>query len=136
MEKKILYVVCAIIVSEGRFFLARRPENKDSGGLWEFPGGKVDEGETYQEAIVREIKEELSLDVVAHQVYPSVVKTNDLGTIELIPIRVLAFGYDVELTEHSDYKWCDISDADSMSLCPGDEEILQMIKDGVIICQK
>lgn len=58
-----LVAACALIDADGRVLLARRPANKDMAGLWEFPGGKVDPGERPEETLVRELKEELGIDV-------------------------------------------------------------------------
>lgn len=56
-----LIVPCALIMNEGKLLVARRPINKDQGGKWESPGGKADEGETEQEALIREVMEELGI---------------------------------------------------------------------------
>ncbi len=61
--KLLLVAACALIDADGRVLLARRPANKDMAGLWEFPGGKVDPGERPEETLVRELKEELGIDV-------------------------------------------------------------------------
>jgi 8-oxo-dGTP diphosphatase len=58
-----LVVAAALIDADGRVLLARRPAHKELGGLWEFPGGKVHEGETPEAALIRELKEELGIDV-------------------------------------------------------------------------
>ena len=59
----LLVVACALVDLEGRILLARRPEGKKMAGLWEFPGGKMDPGETPEAALIRELKEELGIDV-------------------------------------------------------------------------
>lgn len=59
----VLVTAVALIDADGRVLLAQRPEGKSMAGLWEFPGGKVDEGETPEAALVRELKEELGLDI-------------------------------------------------------------------------
>jgi 8-oxo-dGTP diphosphatase len=57
----LLVVACALIDADGRILLAQRPEGKSLAGLWEFPGGKVDPGETPEEALIRELREELGI---------------------------------------------------------------------------
>lgn len=65
MAKLVLVAACALIDGDGRVLLAQRPEGKAMSGLWEFPGGKLAEGETPEAALVRELKEELGIDVTA-----------------------------------------------------------------------
>ena len=62
MTKLVLVAACALIDRDGRILLAQRPEGKSMAGFWEFPGGKLEEGETPEEAIIRELKEELDID--------------------------------------------------------------------------
>ena len=59
----LMVVACAILDSDNRILLARRPEGKDFAGLWEFPGGKVEAGESLEQALIRELHEELDMDV-------------------------------------------------------------------------
>lgn len=59
----LLVVACALIDADGRVLLARRPEGKSFAGLWEFPGGKVEPGERPEDALIRELQEELAIDI-------------------------------------------------------------------------
>ncbi|MGB2152218.1 MAG: (deoxy)nucleoside triphosphate pyrophosphohydrolase, partial [Parvibaculales bacterium] len=61
----IFVVACALVDGDGRVLVAERPAGKNMAGLWEFPGGKVETGETPESALIRELKEELSIDVTA-----------------------------------------------------------------------
>ncbi len=63
--KLLLVVACALIDADGRVLIAQRPEGKQLGGLWEFPGGKIDVGERPEEALIRELAEELGVEVKA-----------------------------------------------------------------------
>ncbi len=70
-EKPLLLVAaCALIDTDGRILLARRPEGKKMAGLWEFPGGKLDPGETPEAAVIRELREELGIDVASNCLAP------------------------------------------------------------------
>ena len=69
-KKLVLVAACALIDIEGRILLARRPEGKSMAGLWEFPGGKLDPGETPEAALIRELREELGIDVAANCLAP------------------------------------------------------------------
>jgi 8-oxo-dGTP diphosphatase len=61
--KLLIVAACALIDADGRVLIAKRPANKDMAGLWEFPGGKVDPGERPEQTLIRELKEELGIDV-------------------------------------------------------------------------
>ena len=61
----LLVVACALVDADGRVLVAQRPEGKSMAGLWEFPGGKIEADETPEAALIRELKEELSIDVTA-----------------------------------------------------------------------
>jgi 8-oxo-dGTP diphosphatase len=69
-KRIVLVAACALIDADGRVLLARRPEGKAMAGLWEFPGGKVDPGETPEAALIRELKEELAIDVAENCLAP------------------------------------------------------------------
>lgn len=72
-----LVVACALIDIDGRVLLQQRSDGKEHAGLWEFPGGKVDSGETTNDAIIRELKEELNIDVTAACLAPLCFSTID-----------------------------------------------------------
>ena len=65
MTKKSIHVAVGVIYRNNQLFICKRPDNKHQGGLWEFPGGKIERGETPEAALIRELKEELSIDVTA-----------------------------------------------------------------------
>ena len=63
MTKIVLVAACALVDADGRILLAQRPEGKSMAGLWEFPGGKVEQGERPEETLIRELEEELGIEV-------------------------------------------------------------------------
>lgn len=100
-----LKVSCAIIESDGKILAAQRGENMRNAGKWEFPGGKIEEGESAEACIIREIKEELMIDIevlaqeeAVNYVYPDF-------KICLIPFRCKQIGGNITLNEHQSISW-------------------------------
>ncbi len=84
-EKKLLLVVAAALVdADNRVLLAQRPEGKSMAGLWEFPGGKLDPGETPEAALVRELREELGIEVSPPCLAPLTFASHDHGGFHLL----------------------------------------------------
>lgn len=113
-----IVVVAAVIRDGDRYLVCRRPAHKRHGGLWEFPGGKVEEGETPADAVRRELKEELALEVVS--VGATRFVATDPGTdfrVEFIEVTVA--GAPVPL-EHSAVAWHGPRSLASLSLAPSD----------------
>ncbi len=104
-------VVCGVITdSEGKVLACRRGEGRHLAGLWEFPGGKVDEGETPEAALARELKEELGVSVTVGEMLEAVVEWTD----GVVSIRLAGYwcrisdGEPVAL-EHEELRWCKVS---------------------------
>ncbi|PQA86502.1 (deoxy)nucleoside triphosphate pyrophosphohydrolase [Hyphococcus luteus] len=84
MAKLLLVAACALIDRDGKVLMARRPDGKDHAGLWEFPGGKLAEGETPEAALVRELREELAIDTEASCLAPAAFASEALGDFHLL----------------------------------------------------
>ena len=69
-HRLVLVAACVLVDGQGQVLITRRPEGKPLAGLWEFPGGKIEAGETPEEALVRELKEELAIDIVLSRLTP------------------------------------------------------------------
>lgn len=128
MNRKPLAVVAAIIVRDGRFLLCRRPLSKARGGQWEFPGGKVEAGETKFEAIVRELREELNITVEPQAECASALYDYPELTVSLTLISAKIAEGEPELLEHLDAKWVTAQEAGAMVLCPADRILLRQVE--------
>lgn len=126
-EKPPLPVVCALIERAGRVLLARRPVHKHLALKWEFPGGKVDGGETPEAALHREIKEELGCTIVLGRPLPRFIHIYDHTTIEMIPFvcRLAPGSPKPHPTEHVAIAWARPAELDTYDLAAADLPVVQ-----------
>ncbi|OYW75091.1 MAG: hypothetical protein B7Z37_14815 [Verrucomicrobia bacterium 12-59-8] len=119
-------VVCAIIVRDERILLAQRPPDKKLGGLWEFPGGKVEAGESAEAALHRELQEELGCTVRITQTIQPLVHAYAWGSIELIPFvcALTAESAEPHPHEHTALVWVERTQLRSYDLAPADVPLL------------
>ena len=113
-------VTCAIIVRQGMALVVRRAEGMHLAGYWEFPGGKLRQGESPRDCIVREIQEELSLEVSPVAALEPVEHEYPDKSIRLIPFVCALEGGELELREHTEARWLWPEDLLSLELCPAD----------------
>ncbi len=101
-------VVCGVLMDrDGRYLACRRPQGKHLGGLWEFPGGKVDPGESPASALVRELREELGIEVAVGAALEEVVWRYDHGVIRLLPyFCTMPDDQTPQAIEHEELLWC------------------------------
>ncbi len=121
-------VVCGVIEdAEGNLLVCRRPPGKHLGGLWEFPGGKIDEGETATEALIRELREELHIGVTVGPPLQPVIWDYDTVSIRLIPYRCRIASGEPSPVEHDEIRWCPKNTAKTLQWAPADLPILREI---------
>ncbi len=118
-------VVAAVIERDGRWLLGRRPEDKRHGGLWEFPGGKMNDNESALDAAKRELLEELSLDVVG--VGTCMVAVQDEGSPFVIEFVETLVDGEPEALEHSQLGWFSVPDLRGMALAPADARFVEWL---------
>lgn len=112
-------VMAAVIERDGRFLLCQRPVGKRHGGLWEFPGGKVLEGETDLEATRRELDEELGVEVIS--VGDSFLAVPDEGSVFTVEFVPCAIDGEPQSTEHDRVEWVPRSELLDYDLAPCDK---------------
>ncbi len=121
-------VVAALIWNNGKFLACQRPLNKSRALLWEFVGGKVEPGETHQQALQRECMEELAVDVAVGSLFMQVVHTYPDVTVQLFLYNArIVHGTPCKL-EHNDICWLAPQEVDDFEFCPADKDILEKIK--------
>lgn len=121
-------VVAALIWEGERFLACQRPAHKARGLLWEFVGGKVEPGETKEQALIRECREELGVTVAVGDVYMEVDHVYPDLTVHLtLFCATIAEGVPQKL-EHHDIRWITVEEIDQYPFCPADEEILERLK--------
>lgn len=121
-------VVAALIHDGERFLICQRPPGKARGGLWEFPGGKLEEGETPQEALRRECLEELDTQIDIGNAIADVTHVYPDTTVRLRLYEAVITGRPPRMIEHSDMRWIRACELDEFDFCPADVGILQMLK--------
>lgn len=127
----VLVVAVALVDVDGRILIAQRPEGKAMAGLWEFPGGKVEAGETPERALIRELKEELGIDVTEACLAPFTFASHSYETFHLLMPLYLCRRWDgvVRAHEHQALKWVLARDLRSYPMPPADEPLVAMLRD-------
>ena len=119
-------VTCAIIVKDGRVLAARRGAGMNQGGLWEFPGGKVRDGESDEASLVREIREELGLAVLPTGRLEERAHTYDEDRkIVLVPFVCSVLRGELKPVEHSESRWCARDELEGLDWCPADLPVVR-----------
>lgn len=123
-------VAAALIWNNNKeFLICQRPENKARGLLWEFVGGKLEKGETGEQALIRECTEELNITVAVSGIFTDVVHEYPDITVHLTVYNAEIEKGTPELLEHNDMKWITPDEIDNYSFCPADKDILKKIKE-------
>lgn len=127
-DKHIIDVVGAIIKDGERYLVGQRPANKAQGGMWEFMGGKIEPGETPEEALARECREELALDIENEHIIDSVVHEYPEKTIRLTLISCSPkHGSIPKALEHQQIRWVTVPEMRGMPFAPADSELIDKL---------
>ena len=125
--KKQTEVVAALIWDGNRFMICQRPAHKARGLLWEFVGGKVEPGETKEEALIRECREELDVEIEVGDVFMDVLHDYPDLLVHLTLFNAKLEKGEPKLLEHNDLKWITPAEIPAFDFCPADVEILERI---------
>ena len=120
-------VVAALIWDKDKFMICQRPAHKARGLLWEFVGGKVELGETKEQALIRECQEELAVTLTVGDVFMDVIHEYPDLTVHLTLFNAIIAEGEPQKLEHNDIKWITPSEIPNYEFCPADEEILAKI---------
>jgi len=120
-------VAAALIKKGGKFLICQRPAHKTRGLLWEFVGGKLEKGESKEQALVRECKEELDITVKPEGVFMELIHEYPDMTVELTVFNASIESGEITLLEHNDAKWITPDEIAQYDFCPADKDILAAI---------
>jgi mutator protein MutT len=120
-------VTAAIIEEEGRVFVARRGPGRHLSGKWEFPGGKVEPGETPEQALARELAEELGIACEVGEFLCSAVYEGTEPALELLAYRVRRGPGRIELREHMEARWVSPAQLARMNLPASDRLVVKQL---------
>ena len=121
-------VVAALIWDGDKFLACQRPAHKARALLWEFVGGKVEKGETKEEALIRECREELDVTIEVGDVFMEVTHEYPDLTVHLTLFHAKIAAGTPQKLEHNDIQWLTVEEIDGFLFCPADEEILKELK--------
>ena len=121
-------VGAALIWDENRFMICQRPAHKARGSLWEFVGGKVEPGESKEEALIRECREELGVTVDVGEIFMEVTHQYPDITVHLTLFSASIREGVPQKLEHQDIRWITAEEIGKFSFCPPDTEILEKLK--------
>ena len=124
---KITEVVAALIWRGDKFIICQRPAHKARGLLWEFVGGKVEPGETKEQALIRECREELAITLSVGDIFMDVIHEYPDITVHLTLFNATIADGEPQKLEHNDIKWITPSEIADYEFCLADEEILRQI---------
>lgn len=126
-EAPIKQVAAGIAIMSGMVLVTRRAHGQNLAGLWEFPGGKLEAGETPQTCIVRELHEELGVGTTAGEVLVEAIHRYPGGAINLIAVQVVLDHQDLQLSVHDAYAWVAPRELLTIGLAPADVPIAEEI---------
>ena len=125
--ENMIEVVAGIIYKNDKFLIAQRNMKKAQGGLWEFPGGKVENGEIHEQTLKREIKEEFNADIKVEEYIGENIHHYPEKDIKLVFYKAKLLSEKINLLEHEDYRWITKDDKDNFEFAGADKIVFDLI---------
>ncbi len=130
----IMIAVAAAVLEnrEGRILIARRKAETFLGGYWEFPGGKIEPGESPAACAERELHEEMQVRIEAGDIIAETVYDYGSKVVHLIAVRAILLDGHFKLHDHDEIRWVTLHEMDDFLFAPADEKILDQIRDSYL----
>lgn len=120
-------VVAAILINDDKVLIAQRAENDPLAGCWEFPGGKIETGESPEQSLIREMQEEFCIDIEVKEFFGSSAFQYEKGTIRLLAYICSWTGGIIRSTVHHDYAWVEINKLNQYNFAPADRSLVEKL---------
>lgn len=120
-------VTAAIIKDNDKYLICQRGADDECSLLWEFPGGKLEEGETLEECIIREIKEELELDIKVQGIFTTSIYYFDHKEIHFTVYNAVIVAGQMKLNVHNDVRWVGLDELNKYTFMPADIEFVEKL---------
>ena len=120
-------VSCAVVVQAEKVLAVRRGSGMKRAGKWEFPGGKLEQGESAEQSLIREIREELHLEISLVRALEPVIHRYPEIEIELIPFLAKPIAGTLQLTEHDAFEWLEVAQLSQLDWAEADLPIVQQV---------
>jgi 8-oxo-dGTP diphosphatase len=125
-------VTAAILAKDGKILIARRPASSRLANKWEFPGGKVEGGETPEACLTRELKEELDIEVSIGAFLGESVYHYRHGSIRLLAYQTYWDTGEIDVKDHDEIKWVSLAELDCYEFTPADVPFVRQLQNGAI----
>jgi len=125
---KTIEVAAGLVFHAGRLLITQRHADDHLGGLWEFPGGKREPGETFEECLRRELREELGIEVAVHELIETITHEYPERTVELRFFRCQLVSGEPQTLDCAAFRWVELPELDAHTFPPADERLLGRLR--------